>query len=499
MRLIIAARQSVLARIQAFMVGEGLRRAHPQLELSYAFRESLGDRFQHDPLWRMPEKGVFTQDFHADLLAGRCDLVVHSWKDLPIEASGGTLIAATMPRADMRDLLLLRNDAWEDGRKGRVRFLTSSPRRVYNLEPFLREALPFAVESLEFMPVRGNIQTRIRKIREQDAHGLIVAKAALDRLLSAERPEFAGTRDEVRRAIDGCRWMILPLSANPAAAAQGAIAVEVAEGRPEILDLLAPIHCAGTFAAVTREREILRGYGGGCHQKIGVSVLERPYGEIVFLRGLTDDERRLEPTTLTPRRPRPPKISRVEMWPLTRSESDWFEREAVEPDIPAEATALWVAKADAWPAGWESDSSRLVWASGRQTWRRLADRGIWVNGCADGLGEQESPHLETLAGRDLRWIKLSHEEGYGETGMPLMPGYRLRPHNHPPDLTGKRYFYWTSGSGFHRALTLSPGIREAEHFCGPGNTERVLRAAGIEPHIFLDHGSWLAEMGEEEA
>lgn len=498
MRLNIAARQSVLARIQAFMVGEALRRAHSHLELQYAFRESLGDRFLHDPLWQMPEKGVFTQDFHGDLLAGRCDLVVHSWKDLPIEAPGGTLIAATLPRADLRDLLLIRSDAWDEARKGRIRILTSSPRRVYNLDPFLRQALPFEVESLEFAPVRGNIQTRLRKIWEQESHGLIVAKAAIDRLLSAEHDEFAGAREEVRRAIDRCRWMVLPLSANPAAAAQGAVAVEVAEGRPELLDLLAPIHHAETFRAVTREREILRGYGGGCHQKIGVSVLERPYGEVLFLRGLTDDGRALETKTLFPRRPRPPKISRAAMWPASVSEADWFEREKIEAAIPGEATALWVAKAHAWPEGDRPASAKVVWASGWQTWRRLARSGVWVNGCAESLGEQESPHLDALAGEELHWIKLSHEEGYGERGLPVVPTYRLRPHDHPPDLTGKRYFYWTSGSGFHRALTLSPGIREAEHFCGPGNTERIIRAAGIEPHVFLDHGSWLAEIGEEE-
>ena len=78
MRLTIASRRSELARIQALQVGEALRATHPQLEINYSFRESLGDKNQNDPLWQMPEKGVFTQDFREGLLRGEFDLVVHS-------------------------------------------------------------------------------------------------------------------------------------------------------------------------------------------------------------------------------------------------------------------------------------------------------------------------------------------------------------------------------------------------------------------------------------
>src|SRR5881275_3651410 len=107
MRLVLGARRSTLARIQARQAGDALRKAHPQIIIDYSFRESLGDRNQNDPLWQMPEKGVFTQDLREGLLARRYDLAVHSWKDLAIEDDGRTEIAATLPRADMRDLLLV--------------------------------------------------------------------------------------------------------------------------------------------------------------------------------------------------------------------------------------------------------------------------------------------------------------------------------------------------------------------------------------------------------
>ena len=99
MRLVLAARRSELARIQAFQVGRALEQTNPQLTIEYSFHESLGDRNQNDPLWQMPEKGVFTQDLREGLLARRYDLAVHSWKDLAIEDDGRTEIAATLPRA----------------------------------------------------------------------------------------------------------------------------------------------------------------------------------------------------------------------------------------------------------------------------------------------------------------------------------------------------------------------------------------------------------------
>src|SRR6185369_17938513 len=103
MRVTIASRRSDLARIQAYQVGETLHNVHPQIAIDYSFHESLGDKNQNDPLWQMPAKGVFTQDFRAGLLRGDFDLVVHSWNDLAIEDDPETEIIATLPRADARD------------------------------------------------------------------------------------------------------------------------------------------------------------------------------------------------------------------------------------------------------------------------------------------------------------------------------------------------------------------------------------------------------------
>jgi len=491
MRLTIASRRSDLARIQAYQVGEALSTKHPQIEVTYSFHESLGDKNQNDPLWQMPEKGVFTQDFRDGLLRGDFDLVVHSWKDLAIEEDPETEIVATLPRADPRDLLLVPKD-----RLGRVMqtgvlsILTSSPRRAHNLATFLRAALPAKISELRFENVRGNVPTRVRKLIQGHSNGLIVAKAALDRLLAAPQSEFTSVQKELRAALAQCRWMVLPLRENPSAPAQGALAVEISRRRADMNELLSPLSCADTFRAVITEREILRSHGGGCHQKIGCSVLPRAYGEITFLRGLTADGQVLNRTTFKPKSS-VMKARQSEVWPLNSSEVDWFEREQISVNLPADKYALWIARADALPPEWKIDGERLVWASGVQTWNKLARRGVWVNGCAESLGERERPGIETLTGGPVSWLKLTHESGYTDGEMPVLATYRLLPRDKSVDLSGKKYFFWKSGSGFQHALSKNPWLKEMTHFCGPGNTQKILERHGIEPQVFLDHAQWL--------
>src|SRR2546429_2198958 len=235
----------------------------------------------------MPEKGVFTQDFREGLLRGEFDLVVHSWKDLTIENDPETEIAATLPRADARDLLLVRKDRWAKvERTGVISILTSSPRRAYNLDSFLRDALPAKLREVNFVNVRGNVPTRVRKLFQSDIDGLIVAKAALDRLLEANQAEFAATQTEFRDALSRCRFIVLPLRANPSAPAQGALAIEISRRREDLRDLLAPINCPETLAVVAREREILANHGGGWDQKIWGSGFRGAVWVNSFFRGV---------------------------------------------------------------------------------------------------------------------------------------------------------------------------------------------------------------------
>jgi hydroxymethylbilane synthase len=489
-RLKISARKSDLARLQAYQVGEALQKKIPGTEIQYNFRESLGDKNLTDPLWKMPEKGVFTEDFVQDLLDGKTDMVVHSWKDLPTAVRVGTKVIATLPRADQRDLLIVKRAHLEKIKSSRVlNIFSSSPRRAYNLEKFLKEHLPLNLEQVQFHNVRGNIQTRVRKLLEDtQVDGLILAKAAMDRLLTAKASEFQETREFLRGALKDLEWVVLPLSVNPNAAAQGALAIEIKEGRVDLEKILAQVDCRETFASAQKERDTLASFGGGCHQKIGVAVLKRPYGDVYYLKGLTDAGQVLDEKTLlrevAPAKLASDKLASSKELKVTRSQTFKVE-------IPPQTQGLWVAKADAYPEHLKFQG--LVWTAGLQTWKKLAKLGVWVNGTSDGLGEDEGAQIEILFGGAVRWAKLTHVEAPQEPGKDILATYQVEVSAENWSMGAREAFYWNSGSQFLAALEKEPLLKHKRHACGPGNTYKVLRdklgpQASIE--IYLDEENW---------
>lgn len=491
--LVIASRKSDLARLQAQSVAEALRNKFPDIEVELFYRESLGDKNLSDPLWKMPEKGVFTQDFLADLLAERFDAVVHSWKDLPLESDGQTQIVGAPLRADARDLLLFKKTSQARlGAGKKINIYSSSPRRAYNLEKFLRQALPHAPQALEFLPVRGNVPTRFRKLLENpDVDALVVAKAALDRLLASHADDFAEARAYLKNALKELDFMVLPLRENPAAAAQGALAIEVKSTRTDLIELFAQLCDPESTAAARLEREVLGRYGGGCHQKIGVSVLPQPYGRVFFLRGETKNGELLNEASLL----RAGRLATLKpaalAWPESPQDVQFFDREILK-DVPeSSAPALWIAKADALPPHWKLEHRPYLWTAGLKTWYDLARRGHWVHGSSEALGEAWSPGLDTLVGAPLAWLKLSHDEGVKT--LPLLATYRLREKAQIPNLSGKKFFYWMSASAFEVALKHYPEILTAQHASGPGHTADHLRQV-LGPQgrleIYLDFSDW---------
>lgn len=493
MRLNILARKSDLARLQAYQVGDALKNQYPHLNVQYEFRASLGDQNQHDPLWKMPEKGVFTEDFLQDLIDGSADLVVHSWKDLPTEPREHTEIVATLQRADMRDVLLVREQDWQ---KENIRILTSSPRREYALRSFLKLVWPKKNVRFEFVPVRGNIPTRLKKLMSGDGEGWVVAKAALDRLLSADREEFSEAQNFIRESLASLKVMVLPLQAMPCAAAQGALAIEIKKNRPELQELLSAINCKNTFRTVQFERETLRGYGGGCHQKIGIACLPRAYGDVQIIKGENEKFGKLDQIKL---------VAKQELWPAAPEEEifegvePWFARKPVDisslkPQLES-AVGLWVAKADAWPEDFLAHDRQWVWSAGLKTWEKLAARGVWVNGSSESLGEKEDPRLDIISGKKIDWVKITHVDSAiaNQVGT-----YRLEPIDKIPDLTSKRFFFWSSGSQFDRAFQDYPEVlKQGYHACGPGLTyKRIREQLGSEGkvRIFLNFADWKAHL-----
>jgi hydroxymethylbilane synthase len=489
MHLKIAARSSDLARWQAVQVGTRLKEKFPHINIEYFFRSSFGDQNLDLPLAQMESKGVFTQDFYQDLKRGEFDMVVHSWKDLPTEEREGTMIVATLERADVRDILLIPKTLWAQAKKSKnLKLLTSSPRRLYNLKPWLPKALPqFQDGKVEFLPVRGNIPSRLDKMFSQEA-GLIMAKAAFDRMLSGG-PGFEEVGLRTREKFGQCLFMVLPLEINPTAPAQGALAIEIAENREDLKEILSQINDTETFQNVEMEREILKSYGGGCHQKIGVSRVVKPFGVYHVEKGESDFGTKLSRHELL--KYGPPKnfkgLTQNEIFPLTPKENSWFEREPISFDgTRLSGRAVLVARvAEGVPSLTEAAQ---VWTAGVTSWEKLAQKGVWVNGCLESLGEQEIKWLGAVT-QDLQWIKLSHD-GTTAAALETSPYYHLKEKNPAPDLTGKKVFFWMSFSAFERALALFPQeIASGFHACGPGGTHEKLKnhsALKEPPQVFLN-------------
>ena len=154
MRVRLVSRASALAVLQTRLVADALRARWPDLDVTTATRSSEGDRDRAIDLWASGEKGLFTADLSNSLAAGEADAVVHSWKDLPIDGRPDTTIAATLERADPRDVLLVRREV-VDAHPDAITILSSSPRRAWQLETSVRRLLPWRVSTLTITPVRG--------------------------------------------------------------------------------------------------------------------------------------------------------------------------------------------------------------------------------------------------------------------------------------------------------------------------------------------------------
>lgn len=471
--LSITSRKSDLARLQSFLVGEALT-ASTGAKINYHFKESLGDINLTDPLWKMPQKGVFTEDFTQDLLQMKTDMVVHSWKDLPTEKKDSLQIAASLPRADQRDLLLIKKSSVARILKNKkINLFSSSPRRFYNVEPLLKSCFPFGLNEVHFESVRGNIPTRLNKlIAAENIDGLILAKAAMDRLILTAVPELQETQKHVIQILALMNWMVLPLSENPNAAAQGAIAIEINSNNSEVLHTLQKINDPETFFCAEKERLVLSSYGGGCHQKIGIAYLKHTYGHVQFLKGLTVSGVLLDQKILIH-----PALDKIKhkfnpelMWSDSNS-NKYFDRRDKNWTVNSQHPAFFVTKASCvGPDSVAKLNEAVVWTAGVATWKKLAGLGVWVNGTQDGLGENIPMRLESLVLARTEWHKLTHEAS-GE-GISC---YELKRNEIQFDFKNKECFYWNSASLFLTAAQEHPSILNKIHCCGPGNSADIIK------------------------
>ena len=485
----IVSRKSPLARIQALLVAEQISRSFPEIKIEHIYKKTLGDEDLNTPLNKMPDIGVFTNDIRNDLLNGVADIAVHSWKDLPVELEEGTEIVGTLDRADMRDMIFLKKESI--GKKD-LTILSSSPRRERNLSSFLPSALPFKTQ-IKFKDVRGNIHTRLTKLIEGSEDGLVVAKAAIDRFMNNISEEFESDRKSILTMQTKLNWMVLPLSQNPCAAAQGALAIEAREEDEVIKEMIANISNNEIFDSVEIERTILKSYGGGCHQKIGVSHEILETGKLLTVKGETEEGEDLsERSFINTKEDYFNSLNKSNYFPRNKEEQRFFERKPIlnsrEDLKKIKNKGIYVSRSNAIESPNLLDDSNIVWTSGVDTWKSLAQKGYWVNGTSDSLGENNSPE-ESLF-EEISWLKVSHKDNLDKDKEVLVT-YELSPLDVSERLIECDYFYWMSASSFELAIKKYPELKNRNHACGLGKTFKLIEKSAPQVTPFLDFDSWL--------
>ena len=243
-QLVIASRESLLAMWQARYIQTKTRALYPELAVSILGMTTTGDQILDTPLAKIGGKGLFVKELEVAMQAGRADIAVHSMKDVPMNLPEGFILAAIGEREDPRDALVSNEyKSLADLPVGAV-VGTSSLRR----QALLKAHYPHLV----IAPLRGNVQTRLRKLDEGQYAAIVLAAAGLKRLDLGAR--IACTLE--------------PSESLPAAG-QGAIGIECLADRADLLELMAPLNHPDTAACVSAERALSRRLAGSCQTPLG--------------------------------------------------------------------------------------------------------------------------------------------------------------------------------------------------------------------------------------
>lgn len=239
----IGTRGSTLALAQTAWVKTELQARYPEATIESVIIKTSGDRFADKALQAMGGKGVFTKEIEDALLANEIDLAVHSMKDLPTELGDGLTVAAVPPREDPRDVLASRGAKKLSELSSGATIGTGSLRR--------RAQILHHRPDLFVVPIRGNIDTRLKKLDAGEVDALIMAAAGLKRI---------GREDRISEFV--------PQEICVSAVAQGALALESREN-DSLREQLSFLHHEVTFSEVSAERAFLRRLGGGCYVPVG--------------------------------------------------------------------------------------------------------------------------------------------------------------------------------------------------------------------------------------
>jgi hydroxymethylbilane synthase len=259
MNIKIGTRGSKLALTQTNLVAEKIKKIMPETAIEICIIKTSGDIMQDVSLLTIGGQGVFVKEIEDALLSGKIDLAVHSMKDVPGETPEDLMFAAILQREDVRDVLVARDNIKMEFMPKGAKIGTGSQRRGAQIKAIIPD--------VNIVPLRGNIDTRLKKIETDNLTGVILAAAGMKRLGLAERIT-----------------QFLPVETMLPAVGQGALGLQIRKNDADLAKVCTGLNDATTAAEVTAERSFLKALGGGC--RLPIAALGKLDGQRLTLEGM---------------------------------------------------------------------------------------------------------------------------------------------------------------------------------------------------------------------
>lgn len=480
-------RDSRLSRLQLQIVQRKIEQAFPGILVQQVHRSSRGDALQDIPLQTVEGQDFFTEVIFAALSSGEADIAVHSLKDMSSAHFFSDQAFAVVDRDDPRDLAVFNPDIQEKISRGQTIIIgTCSPRREEMATAFLKKALPQLKEDIriETRPIRGNVETRLRKLDDGEYDATILATAGLNRLLRSE-----DDRSLIQSLLSNKKIMLLPLIDCVPAPCQGAIVAEANPANTRAVELLEAISDPALFKMAMAEKKTGMQYGTGCLQQFGVTTIQTRHGHYVYAAGMDETGKAFATWDPLPSL----LVEPADVFSTTDHMREFFSYEwrAALPEIKEPVVFIANYKLLDGVINKAALNDKLILVSGTKTWFELARQGYWVTGSADALGfgfllPSLSMPLLGISAKNI--LILTHEaaaQRWQKKGLAAACTYRLTPVFNPTlfeQIANAKAICWTSYAQFaaygHHAKS------DVTHICAGGETATQLKQAGIEPVIF---------------
>ncbi len=483
-KYIIGTRGSLLALTQCTQIKNKLENlTGDQFELKIIKTE--GDENTEKPLWQLDGKDFFTKELDAALIKGEVDLVVHSYKDLGSERPEGITLAAITERFHSEDILLFPKDL-PSKKKQKIVVGTSSPRRIVNLERSLPSIFPHN-PTVVTENLRGNVNTRIEKLRAGNYDAICLALAGIERL--ALSPD---SLKELITLLDGLDFIVLPSTLLPSAASQGALGIECLVTREDLLPKLKTVHHEKTSLEMKSERAAFQSYGGGCHLAVGIQSNFTGDQMIRVEKGESDgkivDKVLIEGTNLEVKKPIFVGMNNQEV-EAGDSYDQLVLKESYSPEVNLSRKHNIFISSRHCLNGLEKFDGHPLFCSGVSTMKKLAKAGYLVHGASDFRGVSSiteitsSKAVQLMLGGDYSWKVLTNDESTSELGETIACYKRKLGEvdaGYEEELKQINSFFWTSHPQYKIFVERYPFIKEKKHYCGLGKTLDAFKAEGIE-------------------